>query len=107
VSAFKPEQRRLTIRGRIFHFVSYEGQPANARRSQLPSPPMWFLMVEGRRCPVLPFDPDQSSSQVDAALSAWAEENALGPARPSPVKPITKPRLGAQDPRSDNWWGPD
>lgn len=106
MSSFKPDQRRLMIRGRVFHFVSYEGQPANPRRAQPSSPPMWFLMVEGRRCPVLPFDPTQSSTEVDAALLAWAKDNALGPVQPGPVTP-SKARIDSQDPRSTNWWGAD
>ena len=67
---------------------------------------MWFLMVEGRRCPVLPFDPAQSSTEVDEALLAWAKDNALGPAQPGPVNP-SKTRIDSQDPRSTNWWGAD
>ena len=31
MSAFKSQQRHLTIGGRSFHFVSYEGVPANPR----------------------------------------------------------------------------
>jgi hypothetical protein len=79
VSAFKPQQRHLKIRGRLFHFVSYEGRPANHRRAQLAFPAMWYLMVEGRRCPVFPFDADQPLAELDAALQDWAEDNALGP----------------------------
>ena len=54
MTAFRPQQRHLTIQGRRFHFVSYEGRPANHRRAQLAYPAMWYLMVEGRRRPVLP-----------------------------------------------------
>ena len=79
MTAFKPQQRHLTIRGRAFHFASYEGRPANYRRAQLAYPAMWYLMVEGRRCPVLPCDSSQSLPQLDAALRDWAEDNALGP----------------------------
>lgn len=97
----KPEQRRLTFQGRTFHFVSYQGSPGNAQRAQLPFPAMWYLMVEGRRCPVLPCDATLSATEVDAALLAWAEVNAMGPvdsaplARVSPVRP------------NENWWGPN
>lgn len=103
MKAFKPQQRHLTIRGRPFHFVSYEGRPTNHRRAQLAYPAMWYLMVEGRRCPVLPCDPDRSLPELDAALRDWAEDNTLGPVlgtfSPVDAAPVDLRRLG-------NWWGP-
>ena len=77
MSAFKPQQRHLAMGGRNFHFVSYEAQEPNARRGELGSPPMWCLMVEGRRCPVLSYDPEQSLEDVDVALAKWVRANAL------------------------------
>ena len=85
MSAYKPQQRHITLHGRSFHFVSYEGRPANPRRAELPYPPMWYLMVEGRRCPVLPCDEGQSVEEIDDALCAWAKDNAIGPADLTPV----------------------
>jgi hypothetical protein len=105
VSTFTPQQRHLTIRGRPFHFVSYEGRPANPRREQPSYPPMWYLMVEGRRYPVLPCDPSLSLPQLDAALCAWAEDNALGPADATPVVPAIQ--ATSPNRRYRNWWGPD
>ena len=43
MSSFKLEQRRLTLRGTEFHFVSYEGQLANPARHQAATSPTWFL----------------------------------------------------------------
>ena len=77
MSAFKPQQRHLAMGGRNFHFVSYEAQVPNARRGEPGSPPMWCLMVEGRRCPVLSYDPAQSLEDVDIALAKWVRANAL------------------------------
>lgn len=79
MTVFKPQQRQLMIRDRPFLFVSHEGRPANHRRAQLAYPAMWYLMVDGRRCPVLPCDANQSMPELDAALRDWAEDNALGP----------------------------
>ena len=79
MSTFKPQQRHLTVRGRAYHFVSYEAQPADSRRNLEASPAMWFLMVEGHRCPVLPCDSGQSLPELDAALERWIEHNAVGP----------------------------
>ena len=104
MSAFKPQQRHLTIQGRSFHFVSYEGRLANLRRAQLPYPAMWYLMVEGRRCPVLPYDASVSLPQLDAALCAWAEDNAIAPIEPTPVAPA--PKATVLNRRCTNWWGP-
>ncbi len=98
MSAFKPQQRHLTIQGRIFHFVSYEGQAANATRNQEERPDMWYLMVEGRRCPVSPCDATQTEVEVDQFLARWATDNAIGPAATTRseaprVRPVIKRRL--------------
>ena len=87
VTAFKSEQRHLTIRGRHFHFISYEGRPADHRHAQLAFPPMWYLMSEGHRCPVLPCDLSQSPAELSAALRDWAEDNAMGPMEGIPSPP--------------------
>lgn len=79
MTGFKRQQRHLTIHGHPFHFASYQGRPANHQRAQLAYPAMWYLMVDGRRCPVLPCDANQSMPELDAALRDWAEDNALGP----------------------------
>jgi hypothetical protein len=79
MNAFKSEHRRLTIRHRVFHFVSHAGRPADYRHQQLGYPAMWYLMVKGRRCPAFPHDPEQSLAELQAALRDWAEDNALGP----------------------------
>jgi hypothetical protein len=97
----KPQQRRLTIRGRVYHFVSYQGSRGNPQRAQLPYPAMWYLMVEGRRCPVLPCAPELCGNSLDAALSAWVDDNALGP-----VESAHRVQVGPARP-TENWWGPN
>jgi len=79
VTTFKPGRRHLTIHGHLFHFASYKGRSANQRRAQLAYPAMWYLMVEGRRWPVLPCDSCGSTLELDAALRDYAEDNAPGP----------------------------
>lgn len=104
MSAFKPQQRHLVIRGRTFHFVAYEGVPANPRRESAAVEPMWYVMIEGRRLAVAEWDASQTEAQVDAALSAWAEE-ALGPADAAPARRAAeKP---ARNRNYENWWGPN
>jgi hypothetical protein len=104
MTAFKPQQRHLTIRGRTFHFVSYEAQPANVARGQPGAPSMWYLMLEGRRCPALAYDPKQSLTDLDEALQAWAEGNALGEERALPVEASQASPPAVR--RTSNWWGP-
>jgi hypothetical protein len=101
--AFKPQQRRLVVGGRSFHFVSYEATPANARRQEPAVPAMWFLMVEGRRLAALPCDPEQPLEEVDAALAHWITSNALAPEGEVPVPKASAPRAK----RPTSWWGPD
>ena len=101
MSSHKPQQRHLTIRGRDFHFVSYQGSAGNPQRAQLPFPAMWYLMVEGRRCPVFPYEATRSLAEVDAALTEWAEDNAMGP-----VESAHLIRIGPVRP-NENWWGPN
>ena len=75
--SYKNEQHRVTHRGRDFHFVSYEAQPANERRGQPAVGAMWYLMQAGKRWPVMPQEPGQPVEAVQRALRAWLEENAF------------------------------
>jgi hypothetical protein len=103
LSTFKPQQRRLTIKGRAFHFVSYEGRAANERRGEKAEPSMWYLMLEGRRCPTVPCQPDQPETEIDQALLRWVEEQGLTtlPA----VRPAKAPSTRATTDRRRDWWG--
>lgn len=74
LSSHKVEQRRLNYRGREFHFVSYEAQIANERRGVEAAPPMWYLMNEGKRRPVVPHVPGQELMELDGVLLRWLEE---------------------------------
>jgi hypothetical protein len=84
VSSYKFEQRRLIHRGREFHFVSYDAQIANERRGDVAMPPMWYLMNEGKRRPVMEQIPGMAIEDLDRALLAWVEAeiySAVGPRR--------------------------
>ncbi len=106
MSAFKSEQRHLIVRGRAFHFVSYEGRPANAHRGEDQQPPMWYLMVEGRRFAAFPCDAHQAGAELDAALARWAEDNAMGPTASAAAPPAKKAQSGPVK-RRGTWWGPN
>ena len=78
MSSHKVEQRRLSHRGREFHFVSYDAQLANERRGVEAVPPMWYLMIEGKRRPVLLHEPGQDLIALDEALLRWLDEHVFG-----------------------------
>ena len=71
------EQRRLQYRGRDFHFVSYDGLPANVKREQLATEPAWWLMSAGTRWEVMPFQPGRDTTELDGAFSVWLDENVF------------------------------
>ena len=77
MSKEKTEQRRLAHRGRAFHFVSYEEQPANPARLQPAIPPAWFLMSAGKRWVAVPHQVDQDLTELDGLLSQWLDEHVF------------------------------
>lgn len=77
MGGFKVEQRRLVVRGRTFHFVSYEGSPGNAARQIAATAPTWFMMGEGKRWPVMPHHVGQDPLEVDGQLTSWLEQHVF------------------------------
>ncbi len=73
------EQVRLTHRDREFHFVSYQGQPANRKKNQAATDPAWFLISAGRRWEVMPHQPHQEHEERDRLFAAWLERNVFPP----------------------------
>lgn len=71
------EQRRLMYHGREFHFVSYDGLPANAKRAQAATDPAWWLMSAGTRWEVMPFQPGQAQEELDRGFTAWLDANVF------------------------------
>lgn len=77
MTTYKNEQCHLTVHGRNFHFVSYEGQRANERKNEQELPPMWYLMGPARRWPVMPFVPDQAEADLHKELRSWIKTQGL------------------------------
>ncbi len=73
MGGFKHEQRRLTHRGKTFHFVSYEAQDADPTRKQLAMPATWYLQSSGNRWPAIPHQAQQGEADRDALLAEWLE----------------------------------
>ncbi len=71
------KQRRLQYRGREFHFVSYDGKPANVKQGLPATGPAWWLMSAGTRWEVMPLHPDQDEAELDRAFTAWLETHAF------------------------------
>lgn len=71
------EQRRLRYRGREFHFVSYDGLPANPKRGQPATEPAWWLMSAGTRWEVMPFHRGRDEAELDRAFTAWLDAHAF------------------------------
>ncbi len=70
---YKTDQRRILHRGREFHFVSYDGQPANPRLGQVATEPTWYLMSAGKRWPVALQVANQPDPILEATLHRWLE----------------------------------
>ena len=82
MSSHKVKQCRLSYRGRDFHFVSYEGHPANERRGESAMPAMWYLMGPAKRWPVMEHNPDQPDDEVEKSLLKWlGTQELVGPRR--------------------------
>lgn len=77
MSKIKTEQRRVTLRGRSFHFVSYEAEPANPARDKPGVIAAWFLMSAGKRWFALPHALGQDPLELDQQLTRWLEESVF------------------------------
>lgn len=77
MSKYTVQQRRLRYRGREFHFVSYEGQPANPKREQPATEPAWYLMNAGKRWEVMPEEPGQEGEELDRLFMKWLDTHVF------------------------------
>lgn len=93
MAAFKTPQRRIVIQSRQYHFVAYDAMPGNPKRDEDPIPAMWYLMVAGRRCPVMPYLEEQAEVDVERHLTKWVRANALGPAEPAKTPAVAEESL--------------
>jgi hypothetical protein len=73
IGSYRVEQRQVNYRGRVFHFVSYDGQPANVARGEAGSAASWFLMSAGTRWEVAPQLAGEDPVETDRRLLEWLE----------------------------------
>jgi hypothetical protein len=77
MSGYKTQQHRLVHRGRSFHFVSYEGQPADPKRLRLEVEAAWYVMLGGKRWIVGPQVAGAEPSELDRWFGEWLDEHVF------------------------------
>jgi hypothetical protein len=75
--SYKIEQCHVRCGGRVFHFVSYDREPANERRGTAEVPAMWYLMGPGKRWPVMPQIAGQTPEALESDLLRWLGAQGL------------------------------
>jgi hypothetical protein len=93
MSAYKTQQLRLVHRGQSFHFVSYEGHPADAKGQQSEMPPAWYLMLAGKRWMVCPVAGEATPEEIDRQFGEWLDAHVFTAA--PPVQSQQPPSPGA------------
>jgi hypothetical protein len=71
LSAYRVEQRRVSHRGREWHFVSYEG--IVEKKTGVEHPPMWYLMASGKRWEVMEQVRGQDAVELDRMFVKWLD----------------------------------
>jgi len=89
MSAYVTQQHRLAHRGSSFHFVSYEGQPADEPHQQAEIPPSWYLMLAGKRWMVGPQAGETTPEELDRRFGDWLEAHGC---RGAPAPQCQQPR---------------
>lgn len=77
MSTYRTEQYRFRHRGRWFHFVSYEGRPADPKLELADLTPGWFLMYAGKRWWVSPQRTDTAPAELDRHFAEWLETHVF------------------------------
>lgn len=73
MGTFRNAQRRVTHRGKVFHFVSYEAQDGNLAKDLPAMPATWYLLSSGHRWPAIPLQEGDPDDATDALLAEWLE----------------------------------
>jgi hypothetical protein len=94
MSSYKTQQLRLLHRGRSFHFVSYEGQPADLKKQLAEQPPTWFLMLAGKRWKVGPQVGEAAPGELDRQFGEWLDAHVFSGAA-APLQSQQPPSPGA------------
>ena len=76
MSTYQTQQQHVVHRGRSFHFVSYEGHPADPKLELSDTPPAWFLIYAGRRWMAFPQVGDAAPAVLARQFEAWLDARA-------------------------------
>jgi len=93
MSGYKTQQHHLVHRGHSFHFVSYEGHPADPKHLQLEVPPTWYLMLSGKRWVVSPQVGGAEPWELDRQFGDWLDAHVFSGA--PAVQSQQPPSVGA------------
>jgi len=93
MSSYKTQQHRIVRRGRTFHFVSYEGHPADLKRQLSEMPPSWYVMLGGKRWMVMPELGQTPPEELDRLFGEWLDARVFDGA--PAVQSQQPPSLGA------------
>jgi hypothetical protein len=80
MSAYRTQQHRLIHRGHAFHFVSYEGQPADEKHQRPELPPSWYLMLAGKRWEVFRQVVETSFAELERQFGEWLDAHVFSSA---------------------------
>jgi hypothetical protein len=80
MSAYKTQQVRLVHRGQSFHFVSYEGRPADPKLQQSETPATWYLMLAGKRWMVCPEAGETAPEEMNRRFGEWLDAHVFSAA---------------------------
>ena len=75
--SYKIQQHRIVRGETSYHFVSYAGKPADQKKGEAATGPMWYMMRAGKRWPVMPQNVEQSDAETMRALASWLDEQGI------------------------------
>lgn len=92
MAKYENQQRRLAHRGRRFHFISYDAQEADLKKSIVAMPATWYLESSGRRWAAIPEIAGQAEPELESCLMAWLEAHVFAAAPPPAPPPEAPPQ---------------
>lgn len=78
MSTYQTQQLHVVHGGRSFHFVSYEGHPADPKLERSDTPPAWFLMYGGKRWMAFPQNGDTAPAMLARQFGEWLDAHVCG-----------------------------
>ena len=96
MNTYQTQQHHLVHRGRSFHFVSYEGHPADPKLEQADVPPTWFLIHAGKRWMAFPQVGDAAPAVLARQFGEWLDARVFD--TPRALQSQQPPAAGAATP---------